>query len=280
MILVTGASGTIGSAVVRELVSLGAPVRVMSRRAAALQVPAGVEAVNGDFDMPDSLEVALRGVESVFLLSAGPMVVRHDAAMIAAARESEVAKLVKLSAIGTGDGIKVGDWHLPGEQAVRSSGAVWTILRPSSFASNALRWAEPITAGNPVPNMTGSGEQGVIDPRDVAAVAARALISDDHAGQVLTLTGPELLSVPDQVTRLAAVLDRALEVVDVPLEAYRDRLLSAGVDPGFVDVAVNGSKLIADGGNAVLTDDVAAVLSRPPRPFAEWVRDHRAAFQR
>jgi uncharacterized protein YbjT (DUF2867 family) len=154
----------------------------------------------------------------------------------------------------------------------------WTVLRPSSFASNALRWAAAIRSGDPVPNTTGTGVQGVIDPRDVAEVAVRALTSQDHAHSVLTLTGPELLSVPDMAAQLGGVLGRALQAVDVPFGAYREQMLAAGIDPVFAEVAVIGSRRVAQGGNARLTGEVQAVLGRPPRTFRAWAHDHRDAF--
>ncbi|MCP2165653.1 SDR family oxidoreductase [Goodfellowiella coeruleoviolacea] len=282
MILITGATGTIGSDVVRLLAASGEQVRAMVRTPAkAATLPAGVEVVRADFTDPTSLVTAAEGATTVFLLTApGPQVARHDTAMLTAARSAGVRKVVKLSAIGTGDtsAAEVGNWHLPGEQAVRSSGLAWTVLRPSSFASNALRWADAIRAGAPVPNPTGTGAQGVIDPRDVAEVAARALTSADHDGHVHTLTGPELLSVPDMAAQLGRVLGRAIDTVDLPLERYREQLVAAGLAPAFVETAVSGARLVARGGNAVVTGDVERVLGRPARTFAAWAQDHRAAF--
>lgn len=280
MILITGATGTIGREVVRLLAAEGEPVRAMTRSPSWVDDHPGVEVVRGDFSDPGSLAKAAAGAGTVFLLSAGPLIVQHDEAMLAAARAAGVRKVVKLSAIGTGEqaGARAGDWHLPGEQALRSSGMAWTVLRPSSFASNTLRWAAAIRSGDPVPNTTGTGAQGVIDPRDVAEAAVRALTSNDHAHSVLTLTGPELLSTSDIAAQLGSVLGRTLQTVDVPPEAYRAQMLVAGVDPAFAEVAVNGSIRIAQGGNARLTDEVEAILGRPPRAFRTWAHDHRDAF--
>ncbi|MBY8872450.1 NAD(P)H-binding protein [Micromonospora sp. PLK6-60] len=280
MILVTGATGTIGGEVVQLLTGRGEPVRAMTRNPARATLPAGVEVVRGDFDDPESLAKAATGVEALFLLDApGPWIAQHDRAMLAAARAAGVRRVVKLSAIGTGEqAAKVGDWHLPGEQELGSSDAEWTVLRPSSFASNALRWAPAIRAGQPIPNPNGTGMQGIVDPRDVAEVAVRTLLSEEHVGQVLTLTGPELLSVPELAVRLGEVLGRTVATVDVSLDAYRERMLAGGLDPVFVEIAVNGAKLVEEGGNAQLTDEVAQVLGRPPRTFAVWAYDHRDAF--
>ncbi|GIH51763.1 nucleotide-diphosphate-sugar epimerase [Microbispora rosea subsp. rosea] len=281
MILVTGATGTIGSETVRLLAAMGERVRAMTRNPAAITPPPGVEVVRGDFGEPDSLARAADKTEALFLLSApGPQLVEHDEAMLAAACAAGVGTVVKVSAIGAGrsTGAGVGDWHLPGERAVRASGLRWTILRPSSFASNAVRWAGHIRRGEPIPNTTGTGRQGVVDPRDVAEVAVRALTSSDHAGGVLTLTGPELLSVPDQAAILGGAVGRRVTTADVPLEVYKKRMLAAGVDPAFAEIAVNGSRLVAQGGNATISKDVEHVLGRAPRTFSDWAHDHRAAF--
>jgi uncharacterized protein YbjT (DUF2867 family) len=278
MILITGATGTIGSEVLRLLTERGVPLRAMTRN------PTGGDAVRADFDDPESLKAAVTGMDSVFLLTApGGRVPDHDHAMITAAAAAGVRKVVKLSAVGgrpADDGAAMpSDWHAAGEQALAASDLAWTVLRPSSFASNAVRWAAAVQAGGPVPNTTGTGTQGVVDPRDVAAVAVEALLDDRHDGATYTVTGPELLSVPDQVAQLAEVLGRPLEIVDVPVAAMRRAMRDQGLDPSFVDVAVRGQELVRAGGNALVTDDVARVLGRPAGTFRTWASDHRAAFK-
>ncbi|ADP80932.1 NAD(P)H-binding protein [Pseudofrankia inefficax] len=286
MILVTGATGTVGGEVLRLLSARGARVRAMTREPARLRLSEGapIEGVRADFDHVDSLHRAIAGVDSVFLLTMpgpGGSVAERDRAMIGAARAGGVRKVVKLSAIG-GNADDADDLpsprHRAGEQALAASGLTWSALRPSAFASNTLSWAAAIRAGEPVPNLTGEGAQGVIDPRDVAAVAVEALLTDEHDGAAHTLTGPELLSVPDQVAQLATELRRAITTVDVPAPAVRRQLVSAGFDPSVADSAVDGYQLIRDGGNTVVTDDVERILGRPARTFRAWARDHRTAF--
>ena len=284
MILITGATGTIGSHLLRQLTSRGEAVRAMTRDPAAVRAEPGVELVQADFDDPASLAVAVAGVRAVFLLTApASPTPRHDLAMLEAARSAGVTTVVKLSAIGTGETIgdnrTVGAWHLEAEQAVRSSGMAWTVLRPSSFASNVLRFAPTINAGHPVPNMTGTTTQGVIDPRDVAAVAAEALTTPGHNGRTYTLTGPELLSVPQQTAILESVLDRPVTTVDLPLDIAREQMLRHGTDQAAVDAAITGMAWARAGHNAILTDDVHLILGRPATAFATWVRDHQDAFR-
>ncbi|MGF6881673.1 uncharacterized protein YbjT (DUF2867 family) [Nocardia sp. GAS34] len=281
MILVTGATGTVGSEVVRQLAKRGEKVRALTRNPGAAKLPEGVEVVRGDYAEPESLAAAMSGVEAAFLVGVlDPGQPGGDPALVAAARAAGVRRVVKLSAIGTGDpdlGV-FATWHMPGEQAVRDSGLGWTILRPSQFAANTLAWAEAVCAGEAVPVRTGTGRQGTIDPRDIAEVAVRALLSDDHAGRTYTLTGPAALSEPEQAFVLAAVLERPVTMRELPLAAVRAAMRERGMTDGFIDGALAGAEYIRSGGNTTLTDDVREVLGRPPRAYEEWVRDHRAAF--
>ncbi|MFG2133938.1 NAD(P)H-binding protein [Streptomyces sp. NPDC048751] len=280
MILVTGATGTIGSDVVRQLAARGEKVRALTRDPARAQVPPGVEVVRGDYLDPGSLEGAMSGVTAAFLVGVPGPNTRHDEDLVAAAGAAGVGRLVKLSAIATGDpGVgPTGTWHLAGERALRESGAEWTVLRPSSFASNTLSWARPIAAGEPVPNMTGDGPQGVIDPRDVSEVAVRALVEDRHSGRTYTLTGPETISVPGQAAVLSAVLGRPVTTNDLSPRETREFLSTWGLDEAQAEGVLAGTAFVREGGNAVVTEDVREVLGRPARTYREWAWDHRKAF--
>jgi uncharacterized protein YbjT (DUF2867 family) len=252
----------------------------------------GIEVVGADLDDPASLKPAVDGVTALFLLTApaGPEPIR-DVAMLDAAVAAGVERVVRLSAIGSGvrtvdgDGneVVVGAWHQQADEAVQDSGVVWTVLRPTTFASNTLSWADALRAGRPVANPLGDGRQGIVDPRDVAAVAVEILAAtgsaaDVHAGHTYTLTGPDLLSVAEQATQLSQVLDRPIAVVDQSLDATRAGLLAAGTDPAVVDAIVAGLGWARAGHNAIVTSTVADILGRPPATFTTWSHDHRAAF--
>lgn len=281
MILVTGATGTIGSEIVRQASAREIRVRAVTRDPGRANVPAGVEVVRGDYHDRASMAAAMTGADAVFLVGVlGPDDAQVDRDLVHTAREAGVGRVVKLSAIGTGEP-GLGDfstWHLPGENAARESGLEWTVLRPSSFASNTLSWVDPIRAGQPVPNLTGVGTQGVIDPRDIAAVAIEALRSPAHTGRIYTLTGPELLGTADQAAALAEVLGRPIEVVDIEESDARAHMVAAGMTPEYVEGALAGQAYVRAGGNAVLTEDVRQVLGRPPRRYARWATDHAHVF--
>ncbi|MFC3574485.1 SDR family oxidoreductase [Streptomyces yaanensis] len=280
MILVTGATGTIGSEVVRQLTARGEKVRALTRDPAKARVPSGVEVIRGDYLDPGSLEAAMSGVTAAFLVGVPGPDTRHDQDLVASARAAGVRRLVKLSAIATGDPAvgPSGTWHLAGEQAVQESGAQWTVLRPSSFASNTLSWAEAVGAGEPVPNLSGDGPQGVVDPRDVSEVAVRALLDGRYAGRTYTLTGPETISVPGQAAVLAAVLGRPVTTHDLSPEEAREHLRAWGLGEANAEGVLAGSAFVRKGGNAVVTEDVPEVLGRPARTYREWAEDHREAF--
>lgn len=281
MIVITGATGTIGSEIVRQLAARGVKVRAVSRDPEKAQVPDGVEVVRGDYGDMTTLAAAFEGAEAAFLVGQlGQDDTTEDPRLIETARAAGVRRLVKLSAIGTGDAAlgTFSTWHMPGEQAIRDSDAVWTILRPSSFASNTLSWAPIVQAGQPIPNMTGDGGQGVVDPRDVAEVAVAALVSDEHAGQTYTLTGPEVLTTHDQAAALGAALGRKFGVTDISLEQAREALLARGMSAEFAERALGGQAYIRGGGNRIVTGDIERVLGRAPRGYAEWARDHAADF--
>jgi uncharacterized protein YbjT (DUF2867 family) len=282
MILVTGASGTIGRHVVQLLQQGGHRARAMIRARPGRAVPPGVDVVRADFGDPASLRRAVAGVRVVFLLTApATPTPDHDVAMVAAARTAGVASVVKLSAIGAGERFgtaTVGAWHQAAEEAVRAGGLAWTVLRPSSFASNWLYSASAIRAGHPVPNLAGDGKQGVIDPLDIAAVAVAALTDGTHAGKTYTLTGPELLSAPEQADQLAQVIGRPVTTVDVPPAGAHQQLLTSGMPLAAVEATVTGTSWARAGHNSILTDDVARVLARPPATFQAWARRHREVF--
>lgn len=281
MILVTGATGTIGSDVVRQLAARGEKVRALTRDPGRVSWSAGVEVVRGDFLDEPSVSAALEGVTAALLVGVlGPEDGGRDVRLVALAEAAGVRRIVKLSAIGTGDpafGV-FGTWHLPGERALRATETRWTVLRPTAFASNSLGWAPAVRAGEPVANMTGGGRQGVVDPRDVSAVAVAALTDDRHAGRTYTLTGPVALSVPDQVAVLAEVLGRPVGVADSTPEETRERLAAAGMGAEALEPVLLSIEFARRDGNALVTRDVEEALGRGARSYREWAEDHREAF--
>ena len=232
MILVTGATGNVGSELVRALQSAGEPVRALVRSAGA-PLPAGAERAIGDLNEPAGLGAALSGASGLFLMPG----YRDAPSLLAAARQAGVQRVALLSggaAVAARVDNPVSQYMLVTERAVQDSGLAWTILRPYEFMSNALRWVPQIAAGDIVPVAFAHVAAAVIDPGDIAAVATAALLGDGHAGQVCRLSGPSPLRPPERVEILGSVLGRPLRAVAQSDETARADMLAA-MPAGYPD---------------------------------------------
>jgi uncharacterized protein YbjT (DUF2867 family) len=283
MILVTGATGHIGSELVRLLAEQGTPARALIHtpdKAAPIQ-RLGLETAVGDFEQPDTLDAAMAGCDQLFLLSPPtPRQPEQEQHVIDAAKRAGVAHVVKQSVpwADPDAGLVFCRWHGQIEQHLEGSGLAYTLLRPSNFMQNFLMSAQPVAEQGVLYGMLGEGRVGFIDTRDIAAVAAQLLTNPGHQGASYTLTGPEALSAAEVAERLSAAIGRQVRYVDLPPEAFGQALAGAGLPGWLVDGVVEGNKLLAAGHGAELTDEVAKVPGRPPRTFAQFAADHRLAF--
>jgi (4-alkanoyl-5-oxo-2,5-dihydrofuran-3-yl)methyl phosphate reductase len=281
MILVIGATGTVGRQLVGRLIEAGSAVRGLTRTPDRAGLPPDVEVVGGDLGRPETLGRAVDGADEIFLLSGGPEGPEHDANLVAAAKEAGVRHIVKLSVLAAGhDGADpITRWHLAGEHMIEASGMAWTFLRPGAFMSNALMWADMIRHQGVVYAPFGQAKTAPIDPADIAEVAARTLTEPGHDGRAYPLTGPELLSPADQVDRLSAVLGRSLSLIDVPPEAAKQSMIDSGMPGGLADAVVATMAMAGSGHAAVVLPTVEEVTKRPARTFADWAANHVAAFR-
>jgi len=280
MILVTGATGQVGSQLIPQLLDRNVPVRALTRDASKLaRWGDRVEIVAGSFDQPETLQAAMQGVEQMFLMSTGVGAEQVEAAMTAA-KQAGVRHAVFLSSMGANDPtLLLGKWHHDREEAIRASGLAWTFLRPGFFMSNTLMWAETIKTQGAVYFPGGEGQVAPIDPQDIAAVAALALTQSGHDGQIYELTGPELITTGEQVEILSHVLDKPLRYVDVPPDAAREEMLKSGIPAIFVEAITELYARMREGRGALKTDTFERVTGRKPRTFEAWCREHVAAFQ-
>jgi uncharacterized protein YbjT (DUF2867 family) len=277
MILVTGATGNVGGELVQQLVAAHQSVRALVRTPAPDAFPAEVEQVPGDLDHPASLAPALVGVRAAFLLGGH----RDMPGVLAQLRGTGVQHVVLLSSRsvigGHPDNAIVAMW-LTSESAVQASGLSWTLLRPSGFMSNALRWRPQLLAGDVIRAPFASAPIAAIDPHDIAAVAALALTSPAaHAQRAHALSGPRAWLLRDQVAVLASVLGRPLRFEPQP-DAEARAELAASTPPAFVDAFF---RFFVDGefDDATVVPTVEQLLGRPPRSFEQWARDHADAFR-
>ncbi len=285
MILVTGATGTVGSQVVKQLAESGHEVTALVRDPAKAERirHAGISIAVGDMTQPDSLRDALAGVAKVFLLAMpfSEQVMRElEDNVVDEAVKAGVEHIVKLS--GTGVDMKadypLAVWHRRGEQKVEESGIAWTHLRPSAFMTNLLFQAEPIKQQGAFYESMGDGKLPMIDPHDIAAVAVAALTETGHEGKAYTLTGPESLSQADLMAQLSDVLGRQIRYVNIPETAMRDGMIQRGVPADVVDAMVQFDRLVSAGVLDNVSTDVEQVTGRTPRTFATWARENAQAF--
>ncbi|GAA4997578.1 NAD(P)H-binding protein [Actinopolymorpha pittospori] len=280
MLLVTGATGTVGRPLVDALIDAGVKVRAVSRNPLAAAMPAGVDVAEGDPSRPHSIAAALHGVTTVFL---NPAALGGSAGeLLALARERGVRRVVLLSALAVEAQAQppnlIATHHRAVEDALLASDLDWVILRPGMFAANTLlQWAAQIRAGNIVRGPFASSTDAPIHESDLAAVAARALLDDERSGQRILLTGPQSLTREQMVATIGQVIGRPLRYQEIPAEAAKRNMVAHGMPEQMVDTML--SLWAAGAGHpAAVETGVQSVLGRRPRSYAEWVADHAAAF--
>ncbi|MDQ6836905.1 MAG: NAD(P)H-binding protein [Actinomycetota bacterium] len=277
-VLVTGATGTVGRQVVTGLLDAGSTVRALVRDPASVRLPEGAETAGGDLANPASLKGALDGIGTVFLV--WPFTSRRAAIEIAPAVIDEITRrarrVVYLSADAASDD-PASFWSSI-EHVVEASGSEWTFLRPTGFAKNTLMWADQIRAGDVVRWPYGAASRSLIDERDVAAVAVRALTEDSHHGATYVLSGPEALTQRDQVHAIGAALGRTLRWEDVPRDEARPALVSAMGDAAFADHALDTWAGFVDRPERT-TSTVNDVTGTPAHTMSDWASAHTSDFR-
>ncbi len=279
-----GATGTTGGEVVRLLQEQGEPFTAMVRSAAkaeALQA-AGVDTVVADLADRASLGLAMKGAESLFLLSAS-VADQADLQLnaVEAAEKASVGFIVKVSALGADpeSPLALGRAHADVEEGLAASGIPHAILRPGSFMQNFLGTAETIRGQDQFYGSSGDGKIAMIDAWDIAAVAVALLTGEEHTGGVYPLTGPEALSNTEAAAVISEVVGREIRYVDVSGDAFKAVLLEAGLEEWLADDLVTLNDMLAEGVEARVTDDVERVTGRPARTFAQFVAGCADAFR-
>lgn len=281
MIVVTGATGNVGRPLVAALAAAGERVTAVSRGIAPADLPDGVVRVRADLAEPESLRPALDGAGALFLHDGGTGGHGLDArAVLAVARDAGVARVVLLSsqAVATRpESPSHGGAMRAVEDAVRGSGLAWTVLRAGGFASNAFAWAGSVRAERTVAAPFGDVGIPVVDPADLAEVAAVALRKDEHIGRTYELNGPAAVTPRQQAAAIGAALGEPVRFVELTRDAARARMAA------FMPEAVVETTLAVLGeptaGELRLSPDVEDVLGRAPGTFAAWARRNAGAFR-
>lgn len=280
--LIFGGTGNIGARVTERLVARGERPSVFVRDAKKAKVLFGdqVDIRVGDLANPrSSLAGALAGIDGVFLVTDGPDLDLQDRAVAFAASSAGVRHVVKLSTLDVHTGVGTGPWHARGEIAVRESGVAFTFIQSAGFMSNALGWSHSIRERGVLRTSTGQGKIAFIHPDDIADAATAALITGDHDGQSLIITGPEALSYGEMATIIGGAIGKRVRFEDISdQQAYAGVVRWAGKG-AYADALVDIWRAVREGRLATVSDGVQQVLGRKPISFARWAEENANAFQ-
>ncbi|HSJ44274.1 MAG TPA: SDR family oxidoreductase [Euzebyales bacterium] len=274
MILVTGATGTVGSGVCRQLHAAGVRPRALVRDGAAARTLLGdrIDPVEGDLDRPETLDPALAGIDRLFLLTRqSRRQPEQERAIIDAAARAGTMRIVKLSVFRADKAsqLRIARQHADAEQAVRRSGLAHVFVRPVFFMQNLIRMAR----AGALYTAAGDGRVAMVDARDVAAVSADLLRGPLRDRRAHTLTGPQAMTFDEAAEILSDQTGRRFRHVRVSPADVRTALERSGVEPWFAADMARLHSMLADGYEDRTTDDVRAVTGTSPRTLAEFGRD-------
>lgn len=283
-ILVTGATGNVGSQLVGLLAAQHIPFRAMVRSVeAARRLPAlaDAELAVGDFNDKEAIVNALSGIDKVFLLtSSSAQAEAQQVAFVDVAEQLGIKHIVKLSqwAADVDSPVRFLRYHAVVEQKILDSGIPYTFLRPNLFMQGLLGFRELIARQGKFFAAIGDARVSAVDVCDIATVAAIVLSEDGHAGQIYNLTGPEAITHGAMAEKLSAALDRRVQFESVEPGAMRDSLTVAGFPAWQVEGLIEDYAHYAREEAAVVTPDVMRITGRPPLSFDDFARDYADAF--
>jgi uncharacterized protein YbjT (DUF2867 family) len=284
MILVTGASGTAGGAVLRELRARQADLRAMYRsKEDAAKAPAGVTAAVADFADSQSLRAALAGVNSVYLVcSPVQELITLESNMIDACTASGVTHVVQNSALGAGDWpTSFLSWHHQVEEKLRASKLKYTILQPNSFMQNITAFfARSIKSSGVFYSSMKDSKTSYIDVRDIAGAATNILLSPEkHYGQTYELNGPEAVTYTELAARISRVAGKPVQYVDIPEAAQRKSMLELGMPAWQVEALLELQQYYVSGKGGDLDQILVGLLERGPRTLDAFLHESASAFR-
>jgi uncharacterized protein YbjT (DUF2867 family) len=283
MILVTGANGTVGREVLKQVAKSAAKHRAMFRSSEdAKNAPAGTETVIADFAQKETLLAALRGVESVYLVcSPVPDLVQLEGNVIDACDQAGVKHVVLNSALGAGDYDKsFPSWHRKVEDKLRATRLSWTILRPNSFHQNTVTYYAPsIRAEGAFYSSLGDSRMSYVDVRDVAAVAAVTLKAAEHSRKIYELNGPDALTSGEIAARIAKHSGRSVKYVDIPTEAQRKSMLELRMPDWQVSALLELQQYYVSGKGGGVDSTLKNLLERSPITMDEFLKENAGRFR-
>ena len=284
MICITGAGGTVGSEVVKQLELAKVPFRVayFSKEKVDAALAKGMDAVIIDYNRTDTLRAAFQGCDKLFLL--GPNALNQtqlELNAVEAAKAVGVQYIMKQSVMGAeAEAFSLALVHRPVEQAIESSGMAWTFLRPNSFMQNVVTFmAETIKTEAAFYSASGAAKIAHVDVRDIAAVAVKALTEPTHAGKAYTLTGPETLTYDELANELSKVLGRSISHISLSPSDLKHGMLAEGMPEAIADRMLDLERYYREDQASPITNDIKQVTGHEPRRFAQYIRDYALLLQ-
>lgn len=283
MILVTGATGTVGSQVVRQLQAAQAQFKIFARDVQKARMIAGpdVEIVQGEYSDRSALDKALQGIDHLFLLApSGPGSVETEKGIADAALDAKVSHLVKLSVLGASPltPIKIDQWHWYSEKYVEKLGIQFTFVRPTFFMQNMLGYAASAAAQGAVYMPMGTAAVSMIDARDIAAVCVASLIQEGHLGKVYEITGPEAITMNDVAKSIGSAIGRDVKYVDVTPDQARGAMLESGMPEWLADDMLTYTQFFREGAGALVTPTAERIKGSSLITFDQFAGDYASAF--
>ena len=283
MILITGASGSVGKAVLQEASRKGLKFRAMFRsKQEAAKAPAGCEPVLADYSDKQSLRTALDGVTSTYVVcSPIPQLVELEGNVLGVCKESGVEHVVLNSALGAGDFPKsFPSWHRKVEDKLKATGMSYTILRPNGFLQNIVAFNAPsIRAQGAFYAAMGDAKVSYLDIGDIAVVAVKALQGGAHSGKTYELNGPEAISNHELAKRISRITGRAVNYVDIPETAQREAMLALGMPEWQVTALLELQQYYKQGGGAKTDGLLQSLIERPPVSLDQYLMVNAAEFR-
>ena len=283
MILVTGASGTVGKAVLNEVARSGAKHKAVYRSASeSAKAPPATETVIADFAKKETLAPALKGVESVYLVcSPIPDLVQLEGNMIDASVAAGVRHIVLSSALGAGDYAKSFPcWHRKVEDKLKATGISFTILRPNSFHQNVVTYFAPsIRTQGVFYGSMGDARVSFVDVRDIAVVAAKTLAGGEHSGKTYELNGPEALTYSELEEKISKHAGRTVQYVDIPVDAQGKAMLDQGMPAWQVDALLNLQGYYTSGKGGAVDSLLQSLLGRSPITMDRFLAESAGEFR-
>ncbi len=284
MILILGASGTVGSEIVRQLKAAGVPFKAGYRSEEQVRAAAanGIEGVLADYAQPETLDAAFAGIDRLFLLGAGGGdQTQLEINAVNAAKRAGVRHLVKLSVWGAeGEAFSFAKIHRPVERAIEQSGLAWTFIRPNGFMQNVANYyAQSIRTQGAFYGSAGDARISHVDVRDIAAVVVKVLTTPGHEGKTYTLSGPEALTYGEIAKKVGDARGSAVSYVNLEPQQLRGGMIAAGIPDDYADLLLDLNRYYAEGHAAKVTSDVKQVTGRDPISFDQWANENAASLK-